>query len=69
MQMLMSTLGCGANARLVCDANADVMLMLMLVALYSTGGKRAMHARGCGGKCNAKGPRAVLRESQTTKVR
>ena len=50
MQMLMSTLGCDVNARLVCDANADVMLAVMLAVLYSTGGKRAMHARGGGGK-------------------
>ena len=33
--------------RLVYGANADVMLTLMLFALYSTGGKRVMHAR-CG---------------------
>ena len=51
--MLMSMLGCDANARLVCGANADVMLTLKLIALYSPGGKRAMHARGKGGKCNA----------------
>ena len=36
MQMLMQTL--------VCDAYAGVMLTLMLIALYSAGGTRAMHA-------------------------
>ena len=39
--------------RLVYGANANVMLTLMLIALYSSGGKRVMHARGKGGKCNA----------------
>ena len=45
--------------RLVYGANADVMLMLMLIALYSTGGKQAMHARGGGGKmqCKLAGPK------------
>ena len=29
---------------LVCDANAGAMLTLMLIALYSAGGTRVMHA-------------------------
>ena len=37
---------------LVHGANADVMPTLMLIALYSSGGKRVMHARGKGRKCN-----------------
>ena len=32
--------------RLVYGADADVMPMLMLIALYSTRGKWVMHARG-----------------------
>ena len=39
--------------RLVYDAGADVMPTLMLIALYSFGGKRVKHARKKGEKCNA----------------
>ena len=38
---------------LVHGVDADVMPTLMLIALYSSRGKRVMHARGKGGKCNA----------------
>ena len=68
LQMLMSTLGCDANARLVCGANADVMLTLMLVALYSIGeSERCMHVIVVE-KMQCRGRRAVLRESQVMKV-
>ena len=39
--------------RLVYGANADVMLTLRLIALYSTGGKVGDACTWCGGKCNA----------------
>ena len=39
--------------RLVHGAYADVMPKLMLIALYSFGGKQVMHACGKGGKYNA----------------
>ena len=39
--------------RLVYGADAGVMLMLMFIALYSSGGKQLMHARGEAEKCNA----------------
>ena len=38
---------------LVHGANADVMPMLLLIALYSSRGKRVMHAHRKGRKCNA----------------
>ena len=39
--------------RLVYGADVDVMPMLMLIALYSSRGKRVTHARGKAEKCNA----------------
>ena len=39
--------------RLVYGANADAMLTLMLIALYSTRGKAGDACTWCGGKCNA----------------
>ena len=53
MQMLLSTLGCDANAKLVCGANVDVMLTLMLVSCTPLVEKQVMHAHGKVEKCNA----------------
>ena len=39
--------------RLVYGANANVMSTLMLLALYSSWGKRVMYACGKGRECNA----------------
>ena len=39
--------------RLVYSADANVMPMLMLIALYTSGGKQVKLARGRAGECNA----------------